>query len=52
MQYFMFQKMADVTKAFHVWKEYADGYKVRSMTPDDALIVQEWYSNMGIISRY
>ena len=35
-----------------VFKVYDDGYIVRGMTPEDAKIVQEWYSGMGVISPY
>ncbi len=35
-----------------VFKRYDDGYIVRRMTAQDAKIVQEWYSDMGIDSKY
>lgn len=36
-----------------IYRRYDDNYIVRSMTLDDAVIVQKWYlENMGVISKY
>jgi len=34
------------------YRKYDDGYLVRSMTYQDAAVVQRWYSAMGIISKF
>jgi len=36
-------------KAYRSW---VDGYIVRIMTPQDARIVQDWFSTVGVISRW
>ncbi len=35
-----------------VYQSFDDGYKVRSMTIDDAKIVQKWYTGMGTIAEH
>jgi GNAT superfamily N-acetyltransferase len=35
-----------------IYRQYDDGYIVRSMTHEDASVVQRWYAGMGTVSQF